>query len=422
MHGIKIALFIVIMMMQSFIITHSLPLFANESVQVSIPPQQALDAYFNADVGFFDQDFAPGSVGEALAMKVNNHERAASALEKAALVQDASIKTALAELAVQTHVIAYRYREAARVNTRFGLSVLNDVQKVYASFPPATAQATQNIIEIPYRDGKIAGLLNGQKVTIIFDTGAQNIGVVQEVVAQLNLRVDKSASRVSRVPAYGLAFPVYGVLIDELKIGGLTLTNLPANTGVVPEEQQAAAERLRAMTNHAELILGLDPFRNFVDVIEFDWDKQVVRFIIHDHSRSATANYVLNDGGAPVFQVQAGERTTNLAFDSGAYGHLIGAQSVEAAQKVGKRTYRAHWGEFSEYLCRLHIADLDGIAFWASQRSHGEDEKFNVTGVLGVLGSGQLRLDLQDARIDIHNYQPKTAKYDFDIIEESFNE
>ncbi|MEM1106685.1 MAG: retropepsin-like aspartic protease [Pseudomonadota bacterium] len=387
-------------------------------------PQVAADRYFDADTAYFRRDFASGSVASALSQIVANRPGAAAALEAAlAMENDEALTARLGPLVVREHIVDYDYGAAALAADRLGLTAaLNPVQRAYGAFPAPRAEADTNVIEVPYSDGKIPARINGVDVTVVFDTGAPNIGLQTELVERLGLTVDRSVSRTSRVPAYGLEFPVYAALIDEFQIGGLTIFNAPANFGDVPEDQRAAAEALREATGGAEVITGLDAIRPFVDVIAFDWDAGVIRITVEAGGPPPPTNYILNPGRAPVFKITAGARTTNLSFDSGAYGHLLGPETLDAAPRFGRRLYDRGDFQFTEALIGLTIEGAGPIALWASGRRFAEDPNLGVSGVLGVLNDGVLTLDLRSRHLSIAGYDPAEATYAFAPIEEEIDE
>lgn len=380
-----------------------------------VSSEKAAERYFDADTSFFNQRFAKGSVAEALAALVANDERAPRMLEAALhRAADADLTARLGPLVVREHVVDYDYREASAAADRMGLAdVLTPVERAYAGFPEPRAASTSNVVEVPYTNGKIPAKVNGREVTIVFDTGAPNIGINGGIVEALNLTVDRSVSRMSRVPAYGLEFPVFATMIDELTIGELTVFHAPANFGEIPDDQRANAERLRRETGGAEVIMGLDALRPFVDIIEFDWEKDVVRLVVKADMPPKRTNYILNPGRAPVIKIMAGDRETNLSYDSGAYGHIVGPETVEAARDLGRRVYDRGSFKFSEALIGVQIEGVGPIALWASSRRFAEDEDFGVSGVLGVLNDGVLALDTRSRSLSIRDYDPRDAFYAF---------
>ena len=396
----------------------SVPAYAQESDSAV---SSATDCYFDVDLTCLeDLSGQEDRLAIALLDVARNVPSAPSRLELA-LGDDLSPtdRERLVDLIVREHIARYDYAAASLAADRLGApDAVTPVERNYAKFPALEAEAGATIIELPYTKNRVPAVINGKAVELIFDTGAENIGVDGALVEELGLRTDTSASRQSRVPAYNLDFPVYAVLIDELKLGELTFRNVAGNFGDVPEEQREDADRLKRDTNGAQLIMGLDLLRTVADVVEFDWDKNVVRIIIEDETPARPANYVLNSGAAPVMKVRFGERVTNLSFDSGAYTSLIGPESTQAAKKRGTRTYKESWGEFSESLVEFDFVGTDPVALWASGRRFAESEHYNVTGVLGKLLDGIVRVDMEDRHLSIRDFDPREAKLGFEIVAE----
>ena len=240
------------------------------------------------------------------------------------------------------------------------------------------------------------------------------MGLNDTLVEKLGLTVDRSVSRRSVVPAFGLDFPVYPVLLNELRIGGLTLTNLPCNTGEVPDDQRAAADRLRQMTGGAEVILGLDAFEGVADRVAIDYTAGTIAFLREPDGATAPPNYVRAGGGKPAARFGFGPRTVPLYIDTGSYGHILPNDVIDAAAPVKVRTYEQPWATFSERLATVRLPDGSPVDLWLGGGDFGADADWGVVGVFGNPRNGTLTLDLTDRRVTLEGYDPAEAVYGFE--------
>ena len=325
----------------------------------------------------------------------------------------------LAALAIQLLQNRYRYADALAAVERLGFEpeTFDPFARAYAGFEPPQLGAAPQVVEVPYDNLRIPGRLGERDIVIAIDTGAPNIGVEAELVGS-DWPVDRSVSAISRVPSVGLEFPKYPTAIPELTIGGATLRNLPANFGEIPPEQAEAKARAEATLPDFDIIMGLDGLTNFFDVIEFDYDAQVLRLVRDDPQPRSAPNYILGGGEKPLIRIGRGGAATNVYVDTGAYGHLLGPDAVTPANCRGVRDYERGGYAYSEYLIDVAVLGYDALPLWVSPRSFGVDEAYGVTGVFGIPRSGVLRIDMADGAVALRDYDIERVRYDFDPLAE----
>lgn len=379
-----------------------------------MPSDVALAAYLALDLVETDRGEARGAVADALTALTRHEDGAALAVLNAAqLVDDATIAQRLATIAVADLVNDYRYGEAVEVAARFGIAGdVSPLNAIYARFPAFRAETGTRMIEVAFDGMTFQAKIGDRDVKILLDTGAPNVGVTRELVQSEGYRIDRSVSRQSVVPAYGLDFPVYAVLIDELQIGDAKLFNIRGNSGEVPPEQQAGMDRLIATTPDNDLIMGLDALSLAFEVIELDYTRKTMRLYPKDPTPKADANYILGSGAKPVVKSMRAGQAVRLYLDTGAYGNIWGEGAVTADTCLGVRTFKRSWGSFSEYQAEAEIFGERQV-FWVSPRAFGADEAFGVSGVFGNPRNGTIRIDMADRNIDLVGYSIDAVQYDY---------
>ncbi|MEM9942755.1 MAG: hypothetical protein AAF939_14425 [Planctomycetota bacterium] len=323
----------------------------------------------------------------------------------------------LAEMVATLHAERFEFRKAIDIATKYGVrSRLSAEWDAYVDFPKPTLEATTNVIELDYDGLRFPAKVGERNVQVVFDTGAPNIGIDLSLASQ----IVRSIERQSVVPAFKLDFPVHPALLPELDLGPCTLKNLPANGGDVPEEQKANLERLRQVTGGAEVILGLDPFLNFFEVVEFDYESKKIRLIIkadeRQKTRSTEPNFIRAGGGKPAVRVQFGDKETNLYVDTGAYGHQAPREFLDGASPSKIRRFEQPWGNFSERLVQIQWIRGPLLQSWVGDGNFGTDTQWGVQGVLGNWRSGKMRIDLKNRRIDLTGYDYAKSNYGFEPI------
>ena len=172
----------------------------------------------------------------------------------------------------------------------------------------------------------IDGQINGQKVAILIDSGAERSFMTRSAAARLMLtRYDASAKGLYAIPSDR---PVEAVQVDELKIGSATRKNW--NVGL------AAAQDFGS---DIALVLGED-FLSATDV-EFDLPNRAIRLFEARDCQGASLAYwakggageaPLESGSRTMFTVAVNDRPLHATLDTGT---TVSALTMPAAARLG---------------------------------------------------------------------------------------
>jgi predicted aspartyl protease len=175
---------------------------------------------------------------------------------------------------------------------------------------------------LPVMDGEI----NGKKVGILIDTGAERSFVTRSAAARLMLsRYDASAKGMYPVPGDR---PVEAVQIEELKIGGATRKNW--NVGLASAQD---------FGSEVALVLGED-FLSATDV-ELDLPNRAIRLFDARDCQGVSLAYwakgvagqaALETGSGTMFAVAVNGQPLHAAFDTGS---TVSALTVTEAARFG---------------------------------------------------------------------------------------
>ena len=173
----------------------------------------------------------------------------------------------------------------------------------------------------------IDGQINGQKVAILVDSGAERSFITRSAAARLMLtRYDASAKGLYAIPGDR---PVEAVQVDELKIGAATRKNWSVGLASAQDFGSDIA-----------LVLGED-FLTATDV-EFDLPNRAIRlFEARDCQPTVSLAYwtkggageaPLESGSRTLFTVAVNDRPMHATFDTGA---TVSALTMPAAARLG---------------------------------------------------------------------------------------
>lgn len=122
-----------------------------------------------------------------------------------------------------------------------------------------------------------ATLMGEEEVTVLLDTGGAGVGIDQELVERYGMPRSADVTGRGSLPFVGgLEFDKYAVVIPELEIGDLRMTNVPAEYSEFDEEAQAILDRVPLP--EFDIIMGLDTFIGFVEELRLDWNSGEITF------------------------------------------------------------------------------------------------------------------------------------------------
>ncbi len=340
-------------------------------------------------------------------------------IEAARSMAAGDLRNRLVDIAADQMVAQYRWQDAIDVTRELHPeSGIIPFAKRYAKWPDAGVNfAGQNVVEVPFDGLRMPAKIGGEDIEIAFDTGAPSVGVDRRFAKYVEM--DRSVPQNFAYPAFNVRLTRYQAVIGELEIGGMKLTNVPATIGgEVAEDQREAVAEMERIVGRYDIIMGLDALRPFFDVVEFDYDRNVVRLIRNDDQPASIANMIMGGGRKPIIRAATQNRESGLYIDTGSYGHLFGEGAFETPDCLARRVMKAPWREITEHRVNLALVGGDAVQVWAQPRSLVDEPEWDTKGYIGNPRDGVYRLDLEDGNFQFRDYDSDNLDSLYPIIDE----
>ncbi|MEM1115884.1 MAG: aspartyl protease family protein [Bacteroidota bacterium] len=298
----------------------------------------------------------------------------------------------LAEVAAER----FDWAEALRQRTAAGDDVSGGTMSGFARFPEAGVRFDAPEAVVPFDGLRATVRINGEEVRAIVDTGAPGSSVPRALAERLGLRVDTTARGRSVVPAMGLAFDTYAVLIDSVQVGAATFTNVPATVGWTDGDGV-----------DGEVFLGANLFRHLAGAIRYDYADSTFTVVRDVPATDARPTFLIDGGSAPVVPVTVAGQAANAIVDTGNSASVYlatGAFDVpEAAYTRTASGTLSNGFEWSHRLYRLpfEIPGHPEAAHEAFEGGYVFSADDPITVILGrpVWAGGTLSLDFVNRRV-----------------------
>ena len=361
------------------------------------------------DFAWFDQRFENGSVAAGLRSLARREAGGAALLASSlAVLPKDKTRGTLEGLAFDS--FRHRLDFAGLARARGSLAAGSDATVAFLANARPAMSLSGNIVEVDFSDRRIPGRIGDNEISIIVDTGAPGVGISRAIVDREGYaRIEGTAS--ANIPSLDLRYRLDPTIIEEMRIGPATFRDIPAESGELTPKQQATLEQNGLAS---DMIVGLDFFAPFFDVVEFDQVEGKLRLYRDDPEPAAVPNFVMGAARYPLVQLEVGGVDRTVILDTGSGNNNLPSEWLSAAECKGYREFERSWGSFGEYLVSLDFGAAGGLAdFWVSARDFGADDVFGARGVLGAVNRGRLRIDLEDANIAWRDYDLMLANYDF---------
>ena len=250
--------------------------------------------------------------------------------------------------------------------------------------------------------------LGGKTVGAIFDTGAADLIVTRSLAEELGMEITASSQIAQGMPPVGHGqFP-------ELKVGGLTLRNVPANVF----DDEAIADMAGDESERVKAVLGIGMLTEFAVALDAPQKKlelvsstrkckserdalvsgPSVPFWMHEtHYIYVMASM---NGAEGVYLVNTGMRGADMTANAQAYKHAaVGAPPLQAGEAPMARIESFALGD------GMTVKDL--AAAWGYFQQTQSSDGFRLDGMigLGVLGKQRFVFDFENHTIHF----PRTA-------------
>ena len=323
-------------------------------------------------------------------------------LEKAiAFTNDDSLRQVLTEKMYSRLLDTGKIREAKDAILKYDLNAdTTDLVFKRPDFPETTFSMNQDVVALPFEQFYFKATVNGtDTVTVFFDTGAPGVAVSQELVERYGWETDTAYSGTSVLPALGMRFKNYPVLIPELKIGGLIVKNLFAKYSLLTSKEKEILAS-KGLNKH-DILIGLNVFKKLVDGVAFDYPNREIRFFKHLEDDTKRPNFCFVDE-TPAISYQWNGIRLNAQLDTGSPRHVVPkSQLIEADADFNRE---ASYGQFTYgiYNARFdQILNLKNIILEAADYGFPVNPDFEINTLFGSFKDHILFFDLRNRRASL---------------------
>ena len=151
-----------------------------------------------------------------------------------------------------------------------------ETYKFYTNHPEVSAELDGETT-LPVNNTRFKAVLGTDTLTVLLDTGGSGVGIDQTWVETYDLPFDSTISSGGSLPFIDNAtFTKHPVMIPELRIGSMTLKNVPAEYSKFDEENQKKLDAVDLP--HFDIIMGLDTFIGLIGEVELNWIDETITF------------------------------------------------------------------------------------------------------------------------------------------------
>ncbi|EAQ29894.1 hypothetical protein NAP1_03940 [Erythrobacter sp. NAP1] len=284
--------------------------------------------------------------------------------------------------------------------------------RFFAEAEPPSAEIGSDVIEVDFANRKFSASINGQPITIVFDTGAPGVSVDYDIATREGFAIETEGGGYSYIPAFDIRAKQDATIIRELTIGDAVLRNIPATTSRNTAEDKA---KLEAAGLASDMIFGLDLFARFFAAVEIDQVEGKLRLYRDTPPADLPGRFLMGTSRYPLVRADILGIGRNVIIDTGSGNNNLPPEWLEGISCGPVRTFERSWGSFSEQQVPVAFGG-ETFDLWVTARGFGKDEFFESNGVLGAVNRGRMIFDLQNGRFGLLDYDPALAKYDFDAV------
>lgn len=271
-----------------------------------------------------------------------------------------------------------------------------------ADYPKMEVETLTNITEIDFDQFYFDATINkNDTVRVFFDTCAPGIKISQDLVEKNNWQTDTSYYGYSTMPAMGITFKNYSVLLPNLKIGEFEFKNLPSYYSIMSEEQEKSLKE-KGIEDH-DILIGINVFEDLVDGVEFDFEDGKLRLIKNlPELEDATPNFMMADA-KPAVEFKLSDKLHTAFLDTGSPRHVLPDELITEDNSYFKE--KGNYGDFQYdifYVKYDQVLNQDDV--WldaADYGGFGVSEFFNIDGLFGSFLGKTLAFDFRNRQASI---------------------
>jgi predicted aspartyl protease len=367
------------------------------SVQVHAQDISHYGKYLDCDIEYFTKDIDDSLY---LALQDIVHGRYEIATEKLTHLLGSQADT-IRSIAVQELINLYLTKKKyGKVNELIQLSKSEQKQGhkspfYYFTRYPQTSFSLKDADSFKtemYFDFYIKGIVNQRNSSefIILDTGMPNTAVSQRFAKKHYLTVD-TLQVTGVVSGFGLSTTVHSTLIDSIRMGQLTLYNVPA---FVVENQL-----FEMIKSKGEMIFGLEFLMRF-QKIEFDYQNKLFNAYKTIEKQDITPNFFIIEN-TPVTRFKIGKTNVIGLIDTGSpFTYLFKSDKWNPNNFNPSREEEKEWGDY-KYTQKYYDFDVSSNLCWNGKtefmiwENRNPPTKFHNQCIIGnsIWKNGKLSLD-----------------------------
>ncbi|SFR52150.1 Aspartyl protease [Robiginitalea myxolifaciens] len=214
--------------------------------------------------------------------------------------------------------------------------LLNEFYQFYAT-QPAMEIALEGKTATPLDKNLFTAILNGKDtLTVMLDTGAGGVGINAEWVRKYNMDRDTTIVRSGSLPAFGITFEKHPVLIPEIQIGSMIMTNIPGSY-TAPDSESGG----EYTGPKFDMIMGLDIFLGFIEQVTFDWTTN--ELVFHEKTEMTEGLPFIFYGSKPITSTTLRGKKYTTVLDTGSGVDIIPPEIyLKDYSKKEEKTYEQY--------------------------------------------------------------------------------
>lgn len=303
-----------------------------------------LSAFYNVDIDYFFADEKKETdLFKALKFYIDGDLNSANLYFKNHLVSYPKDEDVKALLLRSMKYSEDQYKIAKQAKD------LSSFSNFYLKFGKPFVEMEENKVSIPLDQNIIYGSINGQdSIRIFFNTGAGGIVINPDLVDELGLQKNDDFPTEMSSMAYwdSIPNPLFPTIIPNLDLGGIVLSNLPAQYNERSSEEE-----------DFDLCIGLDVFQKLLDRITFDYKRKKLIFEKEIDDLYSQPNFLFIDN-KPVMKLNSGRFKFKGLVDTG-------SSKDQAPHQFYSRNYNSKENKkleeysYREYACEIQFNEFE---------------------------------------------------------------
>jgi hypothetical protein len=242
----------------------------------------------------------------------------------------------------------------------------------------------------------LTGIVGNDTIRILFDTGGDGISISKKFVDKYKMVRDTTIKREGYVPAFNYRSISHPTIIPVLRIGNMTMTNVPAKY----KEEEEKSERKTIDGPQFDMIMGMNMFVGFIKGIEFNWTEKTLTFNNEVLKLKNPVKYIMFDS-KPVCLFSLNDQYFTSLLDTGSPVDLM-SKDIYLNNYIKKEAKK--YGDFSyiDYTVKAKLGE-NTITLVAADYLEDLNLSLNDESIPFIIGNNKqyLKFDLTNCLFEI---------------------